>query len=126
MFALQFPPIFLFLRSALCGLKDIRQMAFYSHWSPGLRGSGNVTRTEEPLTAAEVSVLFSHPSFAAPTATKSTSTQACFPMRKTRLFSFSSPRPNKQHSRLLDNGVRQLQLVLTGASERGNRSGFFR
>lgn len=75
MFALRFPPRFLILRSALCGLKDIRQMAFYSHWSPGLRGSGNVTRTEEPLTAAEVSVLFSHPSLTAPTATKSTSTR---------------------------------------------------
>lgn len=70
MFALQ---LFPFFRSAPCGLKDIRQMAFNSHWSPGLRGSGNVTRTEEPLTA-EVSVLFSHPPLAAPTASESTST----------------------------------------------------
>lgn len=75
MFALQLFSFFFYsLCCAPCGLKDIRQMAFNSHWSPGLRGSGNVTRTEEPLTAAEVSVLFSHPPLAAPTATKSTST----------------------------------------------------
>lgn len=79
-------------------------MAFYSHWSPGLRGSGNVTRTEEPLTAAEVSVLFSHPSLAAPTATKSTSTRV-FRIGKHACLVFSSPRPNKQDSGLLDNGV---------------------